>query len=302
MTKELFEEQLKQKTEKIEELLISYLPKEEGLQKTVITAMHYSLLAGGKRLRPLMMQEAFFLCGGEREELIKPFMAAMEMIHTYSLVHDDLPAMDNDEYRRGKKTVHIVYGEDMAILAGDALLTFAFETAQKAFLACTTIEEYQRVAKAMKVLAKKAGIYGMLGGQVVDVENTDKPLLKEQLDFIYRLKTSALIESSLLIGAILSGAEEDKQKQMEKAGTLVGLAFQIQDDILDVTSTTKELGKPVHSDEKNKKTTYVSFEGLEQSMEDVKEISGQAIEIIEMAGQKDSFLCALFESLIARKK
>lgn len=302
MTKELFEEQLKQKIKKIEALLISYLPKIEGFQKTVIDAMHYSLMAGGKRLRPLMMQEAFFLCGGEKEELIKPFMAAIEMIHTYSLVHDDLPAMDNDEYRRGKKTVHIVYGEDMAILAGDALLTYAFEIAQKAFFACTTIEEYQRVAKAMKVLAEKAGISGMLGGQVVDVENTNKPLSKEQLDFIYRLKTSALIESSLVIGAILSGAEEEKQKQMEKAGTLVGLAFQIQDDILDITSTTKELGKPVHSDEKNKKTTYISFQGLEQSAEDVKEISKQAIEIIENMGQGDSFLCTLFEFLIVRKK
>ena len=215
MEKEQFETLLEAKVADTEELILSYLPKVEGFQKTIMDAMHYSMMAGGKRLRPLMMQEAFLLCGGKNKELLAPFMAAMEMIHTYSLVHDDLPAMDNDEYRRGKKTTHVVYGEDMAILAGDALLNFAFETAHKAFSVCASIEEYQRVADALGVLAKKAGIYGMIGGQVVDVENTEKPLSREQLDFIYRLKTGALLEGSLLVGAILAGADPAQQKRME---------------------------------------------------------------------------------------
>lgn len=302
MEKEAFREQLEQKVRETEEIILSYLPKAEGFQKTIMDAMHYSMTAGGKRLRPLMLSEAFFLCGGRKRELAEPFMAAMEMIHTYSLVHDDLPAMDNDEYRRGRKTTHIMYGEDMAILAGDALLNYAFETAQKAFSSCGTFEEYKRVAEAFGILSKKAGIYGMIGGQVVDVENTEKELSREQLDFIYHLKTSALIESSLLIGAVLAGAGEEQQKQIEQAGTLVGLAFQIRDDILDVTSTTEELGKPVHSDEKNNKTTYVTFEGLKKAEDHVKELSEQAMHIMEQMGFQDSFLCALFQSLIDRRK
>lgn len=302
MEKELFEEQLREKTKETEEIIMSFLPEAEGFQKTIIEAMHYSMAAGGKRLRPLMLSESFALCGGTKKELAEPFMAAMEMIHTYSLVHDDLPAMDNDEYRRGKKTTHIVYGEDMGILAGDALLNYAFETAQKAFAFCETIEEYGRAADAFGILSRKAGIYGMLGGQVVDVENTQKPLSGEQLDFIYRLKTSALIESSLMIGAVLAGAGEEQQKQMEQAGRFVGLAFQIRDDILDVTSTTEELGKPVHSDEKNNKTTYVTWKGLEKAACDVEELSEKAMNLMEQMGFADSFLCALFQSLIERRK
>lgn len=302
MEKELFEEQLREKTKETEEIIMSFLPEAEGFQKTIIEAMHYSMAAGGKRLRPLMLSESFALCGGTKKELAEPFMAAMEMIHTYSLVHDDLPAMDNDEYRRGKKTTHIVYGEDMGILAGDALLNYAFETAQKAFAFCETTEEYGRAADAFGILSRKAGIYGMLGGQVVDVENTQKPLSGEQLDFIYRLKTSALIESSLMIGAVLAGAREEQQKQMEQAGRFVGLAFQIRDDILDVTSTTEELGKPVHSDEKNNKTTYVTWKGLEKAACDVEELSEKAMNLMEQMGFADSFLCALFQSLIERRK
>lgn len=302
MEKELFEEQLREKTKETEEIIMSFLPEAEGFQKTIIEAMHYSMAAGGKRLRPLMLSESFTVCGGMKRELAEPFMAAMEMIHTYSLVHDDLPAMDNDEYRRGKKTTHIVYGEDMAILTGDALLNYAFETAQKAFAFCETTEEYRRTADAFGILSRKAGIYGMLGGQVVDVENTQKLLSGEQLDFIYRLKTSALIESSLMIGAVLAGAGEEQQKQMEQAGRFVGLAFQIRDDILDITSTTEELGKPVHSDEKNNKTTYVALEGLEKAACDVEELSEKAMNLMEQMGFADSFLCALFQSLIERRK
>lgn len=301
MTKE-FEKQLNKKSEEVEQVILSYLPKVEGFQKTIMDAMHYSLTAGGKRLRPLIMQESFFLCNGKKRELLEPFMAALEMIHTYSLVHDDLPAMDNDEYRRGKKTTHIVYGEDMGILTGDALLNFAFETAQKAFSACETLEEYKRVAAAMKILAEKAGIYGMLGGQVVDVENTEKPLSLEMLNFIYELKTGALLEVSLILGAVLAGAEQERQKDLGRIGKLIGLAFQIRDDILDVSSTKEELGKPVHSDEKNKKTTYVTLKGMEQAAADVRRLSEQAMLIMEKMGFQDSFLCVLFQSLIDRKK
>lgn len=302
MTKEVFGEQLKKKSEEIEQMILLYLPKVEGFQKKIMDAMHYSLTAGGKRLRPLMMQESFFLCNGKKRELLEPFMAALEMIHTYSLVHDDLPAMDNDEYRRGKKTTHIVYGEDIAILTGDALLNFAFETAQKSFSFCETLEEYKQVAEAMKILAKKAGIYGMLGGQVVDVEASGKEIPLSYIEFIYQLKTSALLEAALLIGAILAGADKERQEKLEKAGTLIGFAFQIKDDILDISSTSEELGKPIHSDKKNQKTTYVTLKGLEQAEAVVKELSEQAILIMEEMGFKDSFLCMLFQSLIDRRK
>jgi len=297
-----FDKIWKEKAEQTEEIVFSFLPESIGQQRVIMDAMQYSVQAGGKRLRPLMMREAFLLCKGSSEAILRPFMAAIEMIHTYSLVHDDLPAMDNDEYRRGKKTTHIVYGEAMAILAGDALLNFAFETAAKAFDDCRTLAEYQSVAAAIKILGEKSGIYGMLGGQVVDVENTEKPLSREQLDFIYHLKTSALIECSLKIGAVLAGAGTDIQEKFEKAGTMVGLAFQIRDDILDVTSTTEELGKPVHSDEKNKKTTYVTFEGMEKASKAVEEISEHAMDLMHVMGFGESFLCSLFASLINRKR
>ena len=234
MEETLFRQELQKRTAAIEELLKEYLPAEEGYQKTVIEAMNYSLMAGGKRLRPMLMQETYKMFGG-KDDTIEPIMAAIEMVHTYSLVHDDLPAMDNDEYRRGKKTTHAVYGEAMGILAGDALLNYAFETAAKAF---DMEPDNRNIGKAMQILATKAGIYGMVGGQVVDVQSEDSgDITKEKLDFIYRLKTGALIESSMLIGAVLAGATKNEQNTIEKAATEVGLAFQIQDDILDVTST-----------------------------------------------------------------
>ena len=217
------------KAQQIEAVIASYLPKEEGYQKTVIEAMNYSVLAGGKRLRPMLMWETYRMFGG-RSKVIEPFMAAIEMVHTYSLVHDDLPAMDNDEYRRGKKTTHAQYGEAMGILAGDGLLNYAFETAVKAF----EIEPGNaNIGKALQVLARKAGIYGMLGGQCVDVEAEGKPVAEERLEFIYRLKTGALLESAMLIGAILAGATKGEQRQVAQAAGELGLAFQIQDDILD---------------------------------------------------------------------
>lgn len=282
-------------------MLEKFLPVEEGQQRIIFEAMNYSVRAGGKRLRPILMEETYHMFGGS-SAVIEPFMAAIEMIHTYSLVHDDLPAMDNDEYRRGKKTTHAVYGEAMGILAGDALLNLAYETAAKAF----DMEVADaRVARAFTVLAKKAGVYGMVGGQVVDVESEksdDCPITREKLDFIYRLKTGALIESSMMIGAILAGASSDEVSRVEQIAAKLGLAFQIQDDVLDVTSTLEVLGKPVGSDEKNNKATYVTFEGLDKAVSDVERISKEAEEQLDDLGYDDAFLKELFEYLIHREK
>ena len=287
------------RAEAIEAIIKKYLPAEEGYQKQIMEAMNYSILAGGKRLRPMLMQETYRLFGGQ-SKVIEPFMAAMEMIHTYSLVHDDLPAMDNDEYRRGKKTTHAVYGEAMGILAGDALLNFAFETATKAF---DMEPENANIGKALRILATKAGIYGMIGGQVVDVASegtTD--MTKEKLDFIYRLKTGALMEASMLIGAVLAGATKSEQQIIEQVASEIGLAFQIQDDILDVTSTKEVLGKPIGSDEKNQKFTYVTFEGLEKAKDDVAAITKQAVAHMDSLVVRNEFLNELLVYLIAREK
>ena len=262
-------------------------------------AMEYSLMAGGKRLRPMPMKETYRLFGGG-EVLIEPFMAAIEMIHTYSLVHDDLPAMDNDDYRRGRKTTHVVYGEDMGILAGDALLNYAFETAGKAFDMAP--DEALRIGRALQILAGKAGIYGMIGGQVVDVKSTGSAVSGEVLDFIYKLKTGALIESSMMIGAVLAGADEAQVKTVEEIAGMVGLAFQIQDDILDVTSTAEVLGKPIHSDEKNEKTTYVTWKGLDEAKALVEQISMEAVQKLKSLDPPDLYLAELLESLIHRDK
>lgn len=294
-----FNAEYRKRTSEIESVIVSYLPKEEGYQKTIMEAMNYSFLAGGKRLRPMLMLETYKLFGG-RSKVIEPFMAAIEMIHTYSLVHDDLPAMDNDEYRRGKETTWKVYGEAMGILAGDALLNYAFETA-----ACAFDMEPQNagLGKALQVLAKKAGIFGMVGGQVVDVQSeNDTAMTKEKLDFIYRLKTSALIESSMLIGAVLAGATKGEQSIIEEVAGKVGLAFQIQDDILDVTSTMEVLGKPIGSDEKNHKVTYVTYEGLEKAKADVERLSEEAISRMEKLVVKNEFLTELLRYLISREK
>lgn len=293
-----FKDEMKLRVQEIEQILAKYLPEETGFQKTILEAMNYSVQAGGKRLRPMLMQEVFRMYGGEGT-VVEPFMAAMEMIHTSSLVHDDLPAMDADEYRRGRLTTWKAYGEDMAILAGDGLMIFAFETAVKA-AAMTAFPE--RVIRAIRILANKTGIYGMIGGQTVDVELTDKPVPEAQLDFIYRLKTGALLEASMMIGAVLAGASEEEVARMERVAGLVGYAFQIQDDILDLTSTTEVLGKPVLSDEKNNKTTYVTLAGLEKAKEDVREMSHRAIRELEAAACRNDYLYQLIEMLITREK
>lgn len=293
-----FREEQKKRTEWTEEVIREFLPKEEGYQKEIMEAMNYSVLAGGKRLRPLMMYETYRMFGGEGE-VIRPFMAAMEMIHTYSLVHDDLPAMDNDEYRRGKLTTHAKYGHAMGILAGDALLNFAFETAASAF---DYGEDPGRVAKALQILAKKAGIYGMIGGQVVDVQSSGHTISKEQLDFIYKLKTSALLEAAMMTGAILAGAAEEEVRTIEQVASDVGVAFQVRDDILDVTGTLESIGKPVHSDDKNEKTTYVTLKGLEQASADVEELSDRALRNLASLPYKNEFLTELIQSLVYRDR
>ena len=285
-----FREELKSKTAAVEKIVESYLPEESGTQHEIMEAMNYSVTAGGKRLRPLLMQETYRMFGGEGRE-VEPFMAAMEMIHTYSLVHD--------EYRRGKLTTHAKFGHAMGVLAGDALLNYAFETAAEAFDKSTDL---RRTAKALQILSRKAGIYGMIGGQVVDVQSSGHAIDQDRLDFIYELKTGALLEAAMMVGAVLAGASEEEVSVIEKVASDVGIAFQIRDDILDVTSTLEELGKPIHSDDKNEKTTYVTLKGLKQAEKDVEEISARAIEGLASLPYKNVFLTELIKSLVYREK
>lgn len=321
-----FETNMKQRVDTIEAVIREYMPKNPTFQKTVVEAMDYTMSAGGKRIRPLLMGSTFELFGG-KGRVIAPFMAALEMIHTYSLIHDDLPALDNDDYRRGRKTAHIVYGEAMAILAGDSLLNYAYETAAKAFsvideesgfsdgrqedncafteeqyLAVRKELEYRRnVEKAMQILASKPGIYGMIGGQVADVELTGTRLNEEQLAYIYENKTGALIEAAMMIGAVLAGADDEGIEKIQKVAYNIGMAFQIQDDILDETATFEELGKPIHSDEKNEKVTYVTIHGIEKASEEVERLSEAAIESLQSIDGDSDFLVELVRYLIHRK-
>ncbi len=313
MIRDDFEKRLTDRAELFEGILKDYLPTEEGFAKDVIEAMNYSLLAGGKRLRPVMMMEAYKLFAGQDADMkvVYPFMAAMAMIHTYSLVHDDLPAMDNDEYRRGRKTTHAVYGAGMATLAGDGLLNLAFETAIEGAALGKELPSYDgetssRYLAALRILSTKAGYRGMVGGQSADIcaENGGLPDEdpKEVLSFIDENKTGALIESSLMTGAILGGASAGDVRRMEQIGSNVGIAFQIQDDILDIEGNQEELGKPIGSDIKNGKSTYVSLYGMDEAKRKVKELSEEALAILESMGTDDTFLSELFEYLIYRKK
>ena len=293
-----FKNELKIRTDHAEQVIRKYLPEETGFAKTMAKAMNYSMLAGGKRLRPVFIGETYHLFGGQGE-LCEPFMAAMEMIHTHSLIHDDLPALDNDDYRRGRLTTHKVYGEAMGVLSGVALLNRAYEVMLMSFF---MTEDKERVIKAMRIMSDRTGLNGMLGGQSVDVENDGKPLSREMLDYIYENKTSALIEASMMTGAVLAGADEQELLVIRQAASDIGLAFQIQDDILDVTSSQEELGKPVHSDEKNNKVTYVSLMGAEKASRKVKELSDHAVEMIRSLDREDEFLVLLVESLVSRRK
>ena len=318
-------EQLSKKIEKIEQTIDFYLP----VQKTVLSAMNYSVKAGGKRLRPMLMAETYEMFGGADSSVIEPFMAAIEMIHTYSLIHDDLPALDNDALRRGMPTAHIKFGEamailagddlpcmdndeyrrgnlttwkkygyDMAVLAGDKLFIYAFETAAKAFDG--TNKDIQ-TAKALQILTRKPGIYGMIGGQTVDVEQENKAISFDTLMYIHNNKTAALIECAMMIGAVLAGASEKEVSMIEQIANKVGIAFQIEDDILDVVSTSEEIGKPAGSDEKNGKNTYVLFKGIEQSKKDAEQYTREALQIFDELEYKNPFLRELLLYLVGRK-
>lgn len=302
-TDKSFQEIMKEKAAAIDEMLSAYIYRGQAVPDTITEAMRYSLLAGGKRLRPILMQETYRMFGGSGTQFIEPFMAAMEMIHTYSLVHDDLPAMDNDEYRRGRKTTWAVYGDAMGILAGDALLNAAYETALEVLGVCETPEQYRRVGWALKVLAHKAGIHGMVGGQVADIEaeQQTEPLTAEQIDYIHRNKTGALIEASMTIGAILAGASTEQGAEITRCALDIGMAFQIQDDILDVVGDSAELGKPVGSDAANGKQTYVTIHGLEHSRAEVERLSNEAISILQKLPGDHSFLESLVRYLIDRR-
>ena len=297
-----FKDELKAKTLEVSEEIFKFLPEESGFQKTIFEACNYSVINGGKRLRPIMMESAYLLCKGktdgvmsnEDKAIVYPFMAAMEMIHSSSLVHDDLPCMDNDTLRRGVPSTWAKFGEDMGTLAGDGLMIYAFETASKS----AAKPEYK--ARAIEILAKKTGIFGMIGGQTVDVELTGKRPSREQLEFIYQLKTGALIEGSFMIGAVLAGASEENISKLEKAADSIGMAFQIEDDILDVTSTEEELGKPIGSDADNGKVTWLTYYGIDKSREDVVNYTDEAVRLVEEVGDYP-FLTELLKSLVNRK-
>lgn len=297
----------KNRLSEIEEILRKYLPEESGYYKTVIEAINYSLTAGGKRIRPMLMQETYRLFGGEDNGVLHSFMVAIEMIHTYSLVHDDLPAMDNDEYRRGRKTTHIVYGETMAILAGDGLLNYAYEIASGAYKLIDEssndiLIKYQRILKANEILTSKAGIYGMIGGQVIDIESEGQQVTKDRIDMMYRLKTSALIEASMMIGATLAGADDEEISITENIARDIGLAFQIRDDILDVTASYEVLGKPVKSDEKNDKPTYVAIMDIEKAKQEVENVTDRAMKAYRTLPYENDYLELLITKLINREK
>lgn len=292
----------------IETIIKKYLPDTEECayyEMTLRKAMNYSVLAGGKRLRPMLMEAAFALFGGEGE-LVHPYMAAMEMIHTYSLVHDDLPAMDDDLYRRGKKTTHAVYGEAMGILAGDGLLNYAYETVADAMVEQALAgADCTRMVRAFAMMSSYAGLRGMVGGQSVDVESealSPDKMTEEKLMFIYCQKTGALIQASLMIGATLAGADDEEVGKMWDAGAKLGMAFQIQDDILDQTSSLEVLGKQVGSDEKNHKVTSVTLWGIDRAQAKVEQLSQEAVRILDELGRDDTFLRELFLYLIHRER
>lgn len=297
ITQEEYMGRLKRRIAEVEEKIYSFLPAEEGYQRTVLAAMNYTMQAGGKRIRPIMMYLTYQMFGG-RSDAIEAFMAAIEMIHTYSLIHDDLPALDNDDYRRGRLTAHKVYGEDMAILAGDGLLNYAFEVAAGSFAGHLGDEQ---IARALMILTKKPGVYGMIGGQTADVELTGKQLREDQLSFIYENKTGALIEAAMMIGAVLGGASEEEVLKVEQAASKIGLAFQIQDDILDIVGEQEKLGKSIGSDEKNSKVTYVSIYGIDKARKQVEVLSGEAEALLISLGYPCEELLELIQWMIYRE-
>lgn len=293
-------ELINEKVEYVNSLLNEIMDLNTGYAEYLMEAMKYSVSSPGKRLRPILMMETANLFGNKPES-IKYFMAAIEFIHSYSLVHDDMPCIDNDEYRRGRKTTHSVYGETTALLAGDGLLNLAYETAAASFDNCNDVV---LCAKAMGILARKAGIFGMIGGQAADVwaEKQNVEIDSERLIYIHENKTAALLEASMMIGAVLAGASEEDVAAIEKAASYIGIAFQIRDDILDVEGSFEEFGKPIGSDEKNHKATYVSIFGMDKAKADVEKYSEQALAVLASFDVKNDFLIELVKSLIYRNK
>ncbi|MGN0149623.1 MAG: polyprenyl synthetase family protein [Clostridia bacterium] len=287
--------ELKDRIKIIDNALERFLPEKDNSQSAIYRAMRYSVFAGGKRLRPILMTEVCRMCGGNLDDVM-PFACAMEMIHTYSLIHDDLPAMDNDDMRRGMPTNHIKFGEATAILAGDALLNKAFETASEYG------KDVPNAMRAISILAASSGTEGMIGGQVVDIESEGKDIDIDKLRYIHLLKTGAIIRSSCVVGAVVAGAGDDEIKAVDEFASNLGVAFQIRDDILDVTGNAQELGKPIGSDEKSGKNTYVKLLGLEKSEELVKKYSKKAIDALGIFGERAEFLKRLTDYLINRSK
>lgn len=277
--------------DKINAALEEYLPKGDDV---VSQAMRYSVRNGGKRIRPALVLEFCRACGGE-EETAMAFACALEMIHTYSLIHDDLPCMDDDDYRRGKPSCHIAYGEANALLAGDGLLTLAFETAAKSQLPA------ERIVKGVALLAQAAGVCGMIGGQVMDLENEGKSVGVERLKKTDALKTGELIRAACVLGCIAADADGEKIKAAENYAADIGLAFQIVDDILDVTGDEKTLGKPVGSDAEKEKSTYVSALGLDGSREKVSQLTLSAKKALESFDGDTGFLCGFADEMENRK-
>ncbi len=303
-----FIEEMTKRRDRAERIIEECLPREEGFAKTVIEAMNYSVRVGGKRLRPILMQECYRLFSGRGDEFVvedelRYYMAAIECIHSYSLVHDDLPAMDNDMLRRGMPTTHAKYGEAIAILAGDALLNYAMELTTRAVDGCAD-DDIKRLAYAQRLLFDRAGIYGMIGGQTADVEAEKSGASGggELLSYIHRNKTGALIMAAMMVGAILGGASEKQQDIVVSIAQNIGLAFQIRDDILDVEGDETTLGKPIGSDAKNEKLTYVVCYGMDRAKEDVKKLTDEAHELLDELPGNKTFLHALFTELTTRDK
>lgn len=285
--------------EMIENALEKYTRHDECLYACLHDAMAYSLLAGGKRLRPLLLLEFCKICGGELEKAL-PFACAVEMIHTYSLIHDDLPCMDDDDLRRGVPANHVVFGEDIALLAGDALLSLAFEV----ILSDENVKNLgaQKVARAAGVLAKACGVNGMIAGQVIDLTHEGKAVDVATLEQMHKKKTGALITAAATIGCIVAGASEEKIALAREFAENLGLAFQIVDDILDVTADENSLGKPVGSDAANDKSTYVSLLGLERANSLAKELTDKAVAALEGFGADVRALRELAVSLSKRQR
>lgn len=285
-------------TSMIETALAGYLDRTDEHYGLLWDAMKYSVGAGGKRVRPMLTLEFASLCGAEPESAL-PFACAVEFIHTYSLIHDDLPCMDNDDLRRGKPSNHIVFGEDNALLSGDALQSLAFEV----MLSAQTLKKVpaDRAAKAACILARCCGADGMVGGQVIDLLYEEKEADETVIHKIHRLKTGALIKAACLMGCVVAGADEDKLNAARLYAECLGLAFQLVDDVLDVTSTSEELGKPVNSDVDNNKSTLVSLYGVEECMKRAEELTSQAINALDAFDGDTSFLRDLAEKLSKRR-